>query len=452
MLLHSYSSAPPFRSVAITVGVAMLVCAVSGCRAPVHNTRVPHRPAHAVPPTTQTVGPSHVENANGFYLPEAPPPSAAEQLPPTEVEVSDSFRQVGGKLRPNEAGEIVEIDLSYSEITDAQLTDIIVFGEVTELDLTGTAIHDDGVSALSSMKNLRSVKLKGTKITNDGFKQLSVISNLIFMDASSTAVSDEGLELAGEWSNLRYLSLNNTTISDAGLTHLETLRELKGLSVINTAVTDAGVRSLKKQLPECLIVAQTARELGRNNSEESLPRLPDLGPLNSSTAGIASQNQLAQVVQLAGQQPHLAVHLSQVYSSREQWAETAQILAVAAAADPGNATIHFHLGEALARSGRPAEALVHFEQAVDEATARYQVAMIVYENSLKDCERLFDDALAVNPSLKAAESRLNHIHQEIAQLHRRRSEPAVQEQTVEPFDVVPAPAVRNVSRTRVIPR
>ena len=451
MLLHSYFSARPFRSVVATAGVAMLICAVSGRRAPVRNAGTTHHPTYAVQPTAQTVVPSHIENTSGFYPPEAPP-SATESELPTEAEVIAAFRQAGGKLRPNDAGEIVEIDLSYSDIADAQLSDITVFAQVTELDLTGTMIHDDGVSALSSMKNLRSVKLKGTKITSEGFKNLSAISNLIFMDASSTAVSDDGLELAGEWTSLRYLSLNNTTVSDAGLSHLGTLRELKGLSVINTAVTDAGVRSLKKQLPECLIVAQTARELGRSDSTESLPRLPDLGPLNSSTAGIASENQLAQVAQLAGQQPHLAVHLSQVYSSREQWAETAQILAVAAAADPGNTSIHFHLGEALARSGRSAEALVHFEQAVDEATARYQVAMIAYENSLKDCERLFDAALAVDPSLTAAESRLSHIHQEIAQLQRRRIEPVAREQTVEPFDVVPAPVVRSASRSRILPR
>ena len=89
----------------------------------------------------------------------------------------------------------------------------------------------------------------------------------------------------------------------------------------------------------------------------------------------------------------------------------------------------------------------HFEQAVDEATAKYQVAMIVYENSLRNCEQLFDEAVSADPSFAAAESRRMEIHREIAQLNRQRGmhEPIniAPASDVAP-EVIPAP-VRNAS-------
>jgi tetratricopeptide (TPR) repeat protein len=178
-----------------------------------------------------------------------------------------------------------------------------------------------------------------------------------------------------------------------------------------------------------------------------MPRLAESTPLNSATVGVASHDQLSQVIRLAADQPHLAVHLSTIYASRDQWEEAVQILEVATTANPSDPNIHYALGQALARCGRPEEALPHFEQAVDEATAKYQVAMIVYENSLRSCEQLFDEAVSADPSFAAAESRRTEIQREIAQLNRQRGIPEpisdAPADNVAP-EVIPAP-VRSAS-------
>lgn len=395
-----------------------------------------HDPASSYPPVT------------GIQMPDSqqdPPIDESESL--SEEEVVEAFRRCGGKLKPNETGSIVEIDLSFSSITDSLLQTVGIFSEVRELDLTGTDIHDASMDGLLSLPKLRALKLKGTKITDEGLRSLAGAAELILLDASNTDVSDDGLAGADRWEKLRYLSLNNTQITDAGLIHLQTLKELKGLSVINTGVTEDGVRQLKERVPSCLIVAQTGRELSRVRAFDKMPRLAESTPLNSATVGVASHDQLSQVIRLAADQPHLAVHLSRIYASRDQWEEVLQILEVASTANPSDRNIHYALGQALARCGRPEEALPHFEQAVDEATAKYQVAMIVYENSLRNCEHLFDEAVSADPSFAAAESRRTEIQREIAQLNRQRGIPDPISDTpadnVAP-EVIPAP-VRSAS-------
>jgi tetratricopeptide (TPR) repeat protein len=395
-----------------------------------------HNPASSFPSATDLQMPDSQQE---------PAILETEQL--SEEEVVEAFRRSGGKLKPNETGAIVEIDLSFSSITDPLLQTVGMFPEVRELDLTGTEIHDASMAGLLSLPKLRALKLKGTKITDEGLRSLAGASELILLDASNTDVTDDGLAGADRWEKLRYLSLNNTQITDAGLVHLQTLKDLRGLSVINTGVTEDGVRQLKEKVPNCLIVAQTGRELSRVKTFDKMPRLAESTPLNSATVGVASYDQLSQVIRLAADQPHLAVHLSKIYASRDQWEEAVQILEVATTANPTDRNIHYALGQALARCGRPDEALTHFEQAVDEATAKYQVAMIVYENSLRNCEQLFDEAVSADPSFAAAESRRTEIQREIAQLNRQRGIPEpISEAPADNIapEVIPAP-VRSAS-------
>ncbi len=89
------------------------------------------------------------------------------------------FRQAGGKLRPDVDGTIVEIDLSFSSITDDQIAAISAFPDIRELDLTGTDLHDAAMPSLIGLSRLQSLKLKGTKITSEGLSTLSQMTTLI---------------------------------------------------------------------------------------------------------------------------------------------------------------------------------------------------------------------------------------------------------------------------------
>ena len=443
---------------------AAMVFAVSGCRQTRQRTSYSHRhlpsgiagsfPTNSVTssPLSATQPDSSSDNYNADPTPLSDPDESTSVIPVdpelTSEDVVAMFRQAGGKLRPDADGTIVEIDLSFSSITDQQIAAISAFPEIRELDLTGTDLHDAAMPSLIGLSRLLSLKLKGTRITSDGLSTLSQITTLVLLDASSTDVSDDGLVSAGAWTKLRYLSLNSTGVSDTGIMQLQALQTLKGLSLINTAVTEEGVRSLKSLLPDCLIVAQTDPEVSRAEGLDSLPRLLLTGPMSSLPAGMGSSVQLEQVIELAGLQPHLAVHLSSIYSTRGQWEAAGRILETAAVTDHDDAAIQFCLGEALARTGRTEAAYEHFEQSVGEAAASYNVGLIVYENMLEECEGYFTAALDSDPSLKVAQARLSDIRSELAELHQQAPPSRIAVTGDQPLEVVPALPIRQATQTK----
>jgi tetratricopeptide (TPR) repeat protein len=364
---------------------------------------------------------------------------------PAEDDVTAIYRDLGAKLRPDEHGQIVEIDFSFSAVTDSQLELLTVFPAIAELDLTGTEFSDAAASAILNLKSVRALKLKGTRITSSGLMELSQVSGLLLLDVSNTRVSDDGMAALSALTDLRYLSLNNTAITDAGLRPLKALRSLRGLSLINTSVTETGVAILKKALPDCLIVA-TADGGDLKSDVDPTRRLPDLNAAVVASAGLSSQQQLHQVIHLASLQPHLAVHLSRVYSSRGEWAEATQVLQAAELADSCHPALAFALGEALARSGRSAEAIPYFEKCASPAQARYLVGVIVYESSLQACGKFFDDVAAADPNLNAALIRRDRIQVELDALRSRPVTSSTADLALP--EIMPGPPVRTVSKTR----
>ncbi|MBL8813175.1 MAG: hypothetical protein JNM43_23610 [Planctomycetaceae bacterium] len=368
--------------------------------------------------------------------------NSVPEIPQTEQQALDALSSRGARLRTDGAGQYTEADLSFTSSGNQDVRLLAAIPTLTELDLTGTSVDDDGIAALTSCQSLRALKLKGTKISASGLGGLP--TTLILFDASNTSVTDDSLQAIALWNDLRYLSLNNTSISDAGLEHLRGLKNLRGLSLINTSVTEDGIKSLKESLPECLIVAQADPQTSQTGHQSRLPLLSEPAP-SPALDGFVSARQLDQVTQLAELQPHLAVHLSQIYSEKGQWASAAKVLATASVANPDDREIHFALGEALARIGQPDAALEHFSQAVDEAEARYHVGVIVYENSLKHVEKYFDDAVEADPSLLAAQQRRDQIQRQLSQLRASQSGLA---DSSNPMVIEPANRpVRTVSRS-----
>lgn len=389
---------------------------------------------------------SHAATSHVAPLPEQSnfnePMNSVPEVPQTEQQALDALSSRGARLRTDGAGQYTEADLSFTSSGNQDVRLLAAIPTLTELDLTGTSVDDDGIAALTSCQSLRALKLKGTKISASGLGGLP--TTLILFDASNTSVTDDSLQAIALWNDLRYLSLNNTSISDAGLEHLRGLKNLRGLSLINTSVTEDGIKSLKESLPECLIVAQADPQTSQTGHQSRLPLLSEPAP-SPALDGFVSARQLDQVTQLAELQPHLAVHLSQIYSEKGQWASAAKVLATASVANPDDREIHFALGEALARIGQPDAALEHFSQAVDEAEARYHVGVIVYENSLKHVEKYFDDAVEADPSLLAAQQRRDQIQRQLSQLRASQSGLA---DSSNPMVIEPANRpVRTVSRS-----
>ncbi|MFT5904566.1 MAG: putative membrane protein [Cryomorphaceae bacterium] len=130
------------------------------------------------------------------------------------------------------------------QILEAVATDVV------ELDLSSTTITDADIVHLAKFTNLRSLKLNETKIT------------------------DEALSTIGKLENLRSLNLYGTVVTDAGIMAISKLKYLEKTYLWNTKVTPAGAEILRKALLESM----------HQNKDEEKRQEPvvDLGLISAS--------------------------------------------------------------------------------------------------------------------------------------------------------------------------
>jgi len=140
-----------------------------------------------------------------------------------------ALKKLGARIKQDDQGNVVELNLSRSKITDAGLLHLKGLTGLQTLSLYRTQTTDVGLVHLKGLTKLQSLNLQLTKITDAGLAHLKGLANL------------------------ETLSLQLTKITDAGLVHLKGLTGLQVLYVSNTKVTDAGVAELQKTLPDCRI-------------------------------------------------------------------------------------------------------------------------------------------------------------------------------------------------------
>ncbi|MCH7727741.1 MAG: hypothetical protein IH991_14860 [Planctomycetes bacterium] len=153
--------------------------------------------------------------------------SPAETSQPTSKATIAQLKKLRAKLRFDDDGRIIEINLQETKTTNEDLVHVVGLRSVTEVSLYQTRVTSAGLVHLSGLVNIEKLFLTDTK------------------------TDDEGLIHVGRLRELRILGLSGTAVSDAGLEHLKNLRNLKSLFLIDTRVTDAGVKKLQEKLPDC---------------------------------------------------------------------------------------------------------------------------------------------------------------------------------------------------------
>lgn len=151
-------------------------------------------------------------------------------------------------------GEVYEVTLTATEVTDAELVHLEGLSRLLKLHLGRTHITDAGMVHLKGLVRLQTLTLHDTKITDAGLVHLEALTNLETL-VLPTQITDEGLVHLRGLTKLVSLSISGE-ISDAGLAHFKGLTKLRKLRLLNTQVTDTGVAELQKALPDCKIFRQ----------------------------------------------------------------------------------------------------------------------------------------------------------------------------------------------------
>ena len=112
------------------------------------------------------------------------------------------------------------------------------------------AYHADG--------QLKEVNLRGTDVTDADLAALRGLENVWMVNLHHTRVTDAGLRHVSTLTELKGLNLALTHVSDAGLPYLENLTKLEGIVLDHTDVTPEGVRYLQSKLPRTNIMYTNA--------------------------------------------------------------------------------------------------------------------------------------------------------------------------------------------------
>ncbi len=109
---------------------------------------------------------------------------------------------------------------------------------------------DERVAGLTSIaRQVLWLDLSSTEVTDAAFDTIARMLHLTRLNVSRTATTDAGLAKLAPLAHLEYLNLYGTAVSDAGMSRLATLTKLRRVYVWQTSVTAAGVQQLRSALP-----------------------------------------------------------------------------------------------------------------------------------------------------------------------------------------------------------
>lgn len=113
------------------------------------------------------------------------------------------------------------------------------------------AVTDKEIDTLAAIAgNVGELDLGNTKITDGALTTVSKFPRLTWLKLNNTAVTDAGIAHLTGLVNLNYLNLHSTNVSDNALTSLSGLRKLRQVYVWKTRVTPAKAASFAKSIPD----------------------------------------------------------------------------------------------------------------------------------------------------------------------------------------------------------
>jgi hypothetical protein len=129
--------------------------------------------------------------------------------------------KLGGQVRRDGSGNVVEINLRGRWVSTAEMLDLLEFKKLVRLNLSHTRIADSDLLYLRPASQIQD-----------------------FNVSYSEHITDIGMSVIKDWKNLRRLDVSGTQAADATLALLSRLTEMESLDVAGSEVTDDGIPEL----------------------------------------------------------------------------------------------------------------------------------------------------------------------------------------------------------------
>ena len=179
-------------------------------------------------------------DGSGAVAAKKPAAKAADPLSagagPAPAAAQDAIRKLGALVTPVVADSPllrVEWVSGASMVTDKEVSALLqIGGNISELDLSDT------------------------KITDEALVTLGKLPRLAWLNLNNTSVTDAGIAHLKDLTNLYYLNLHSTNVSDTALTALTPLRKLREVYLWKTRVTPASATKFAKTIPDLKVTLE----------------------------------------------------------------------------------------------------------------------------------------------------------------------------------------------------
>lgn len=141
------------------------------------------------------------------------------------------------------------LPLQKMSITDAGMTHISILQELKTVNLEETFISDQGLQYIQSQK-LESLNLNYTPITDASVSQLTRFPHLRVLKLSRTKVTDACVPELAKLPQLKFLTLDRTAITENALSHFPHYKSLKALVLPKALEGTPGANALQLNNPD----------------------------------------------------------------------------------------------------------------------------------------------------------------------------------------------------------
>lgn len=200
---------------------------------------------------------------------------------------------------PQEPFSVSRVDLSRTDVTDAELERLAGLDELEGLYLSNCkvtgpglahltkheklndlsfyngVVDDADLARLAPLKQLRILNLVHAKITDESLKVIAGFPELVDLNLDSTSVTDEGMRRLSTLTKLERLVVTGTKLTDAGLADIAKIKSLKQLTMHTTAVGDVGLQRIA-ELPKLEYAHLGNTFITAAGREALLAKLPQL--------------------------------------------------------------------------------------------------------------------------------------------------------------------------------
>lgn len=217
-----------------------------------------------------------------------------------ELDLTSSWVTDAEMAHVGRMAHLRRLDLSQTKITDAGLRPLRDLKYVRELDLHyAEYITDDGLANIRNWTGLEKLNLRGARVTSKVFEHIAGLKNLRELDLAFTEINDDGFDALLGLEKLQKLAIGGNRLNGQCLLLLKQLRGLTDLDIGGIQRVDSGLWGLPltestlarvgelKQLTRLSIAAATISDRGVDRPGHPEAERSELADL-SALAGLAN--------------------------------------------------------------------------------------------------------------------------------------------------------------------